>query len=66
MKPGDITSGDLSLWHELLRNEDVIASIEELVTVADNTSIDFPGTTDMRTLLDDARKLNQHLQMAEV
>ncbi|MBX3234902.1 MAG: AAA family ATPase [Nitrospiraceae bacterium] len=59
----DITSGDLSLWHELLRvTKDVIASIEELVTVADNTSIDFPGTTDMRTLLDDARKLNQHLQ----
>lgn len=58
----DISSGNLSLWHELLRvMRDVIASVEELVAVADNTSIEFPSATNMRTLLDDARKLNEHL-----
>ena len=47
----DILGGNSSLWHELLRvTRDVIAPIEELVVVADETRIEFPDTTDIRSL----------------
>lgn len=59
----DILGGNSSLWHELLRvTRDVIASIEQLVAVADNTNIEFPDTTDIRALFDDVRKLKEHLE----
>lgn len=59
----DISSGSSSLWRELLRAmRDVIPAIEKHVAVADNTNLEFPDATDMRTLLDDARTLNEHLE----
>ena len=55
--------GNSSLWHELLRvTGDVIASIEGLVAVADETRIEFPDTTDIRSLYEDARKLKEHME----
>lgn len=59
----DILGGNSSLWQELLRvTKDVIASVEELVTVADETPIEFPDTTDIRLLYEDARKLKEHME----
>lgn len=59
----DILGDNSSLWHELLRvTRDVIASIEELVAVADDTRIEFPDTTDIRSLHEDARKLKEHME----
>ena len=59
----DIVGGNSSLWHELLRvTREVIASIEELVAVADETRIEFPDTTDIRSLYEDARKLKEHME----
>ena len=59
----DILGGNSSLWHEFLRvTRDVIASIEELVAVADETRIEFPDTTDIRSLYEDARKLKEYME----
>lgn len=59
----DILGGNSSLWHELLRvTRGVIASIEELVAVASETRIEFPDTTDIRSLYEDARKLEEHME----
>ena len=59
----DILGGSSSLWYELLRvTQDVIASIEELVVVADETRIEYPDTTDIRSLQDDACKLKDHME----
>lgn len=59
----DISSGNSTIWHELLRvMHEVTASIEGLAAIADNTHVEFPDATDMRTLLDDVRKLNEHLE----
>jgi hypothetical protein len=58
----DVLGGNSSLWHELLRvTRDVIASIDKLVAVADETRIEFPDTAHIRTLHDDARKLKEHM-----
>jgi len=59
----DVLGGNSSLWHELLRvTRDVIASIEELVATADESRTDFPDTTDIRCLHEDARKLKEHME----
>ncbi|MGE3296153.1 MAG: AAA domain-containing protein [Porticoccaceae bacterium] len=59
----DVLGGNASLWSELLRvTRDVIASIEGLVTIADETRIQFPDTIDIRSLHDDARKLKEHME----
>lgn len=59
----DVLGGNSSLWHELLRvTRDMIASIEELVATADDTRVDFPDTTDIRSLHEDARKLKEHME----
>jgi very-short-patch-repair endonuclease len=59
----DILGGNSSLWHELLRvTRHVITSIEEIVAVADEARIQFPDTTDIRSLHDDARKLEEHMK----
>ena len=58
----DVLSGNSSLWHELLRvTHDVIASVEELAAISDETPIEFPDTTDVRSLREDARKLKEHV-----
>jgi len=59
----DILGGNSSLWHELLRvTRDVVVSIEELVSVADETRIEFPDTADIKSLYEDARKLKEHME----
>jgi len=59
----NVLGGNSSLWHELFRvTRDIIASIEHLVAVADDTRIEFPDTTDTRTLHDDARTLKEHME----
>ena len=59
----DILGGNSSLWHELLRvTRDTIASIEELVATADETRVEFPNNTDVRSLYEDARKLEEHME----
>src|SRR5690606_7436901 len=59
----DILSGNSSLWHELLRvTGEVIASIESLAAVADETRIESPETTDIKLLYEDARKLKEHME----
>lgn len=59
----DVLGGNSSLWHELLRvTRDVIVSIEELVATADGTRVEFPDTTDIRSLRDDARTLKEHME----
>lgn len=59
----DILGGQASLWHELFHvTGDAISSIETLVAVADNTSIDFPDAANIRTLHENACKLKQHME----
>ena len=59
----DVLGGSSSMWHELLRvTRDVIASVEELVEVADDIRIEFPDNIDIRLLHDDARKLKEHME----
>lgn len=59
----DVLGGKSSLWHELLRvTRDVIVSIEELVATADEIRVEFPDTTDIRSLHEDARKLKEHIE----
>ena len=59
----DVLGGNSSLWHELLRvTRDVIASIEELIATADKTRVEFPDTTDIRSLYEDARTLKEHME----
>ncbi|SOH04162.1 Transcription elongation factor GreA/GreB domain protein (fragment) [Candidatus Kuenenia stuttgartiensis] len=59
----DILGGNSSLWRELFRiTGDAIASVETVVTIADNTSIVFPDNTNISTLREDARKLKEHME----
>ncbi len=59
----DVLGGNSFLWHELLRvTEEVIASIEKLVTTADEIRIEFPVTTEIRTLYEDACQLKEHME----
>ncbi len=59
----DILSSNSSQWKERLRvTQSIITSIKALVEAADKTHVDFPATTDIETLHDDARKLKEHLE----
>lgn len=59
----DVFGGNSSLWRELSRvTRDATASIETLVAVADDTSIDFPDATNIRALHEDSRKLKEHME----
>ena len=59
----DILGNNSSLWRELSRvTRQVITSTEEVVAVADEASIDFPETANIKTLCEDARKLKEHLE----
>lgn len=59
----DVTGGNPSMWRELHRvTLSSIASIEPLVRVADETSIDFPSGSNIRTLLEDVCKLKEHME----
>jgi very-short-patch-repair endonuclease len=59
----DVISGTISSWRERLRaTRDSIDSIETLVPVADDTSVEFPGNTNIRTLHTDACTLSEHMR----
>lgn len=59
----DVISGNPSIWRELHRvTRNTIESIEPLVHVADETSIDFPNDTNIRTLLEDVSKLKEYIE----
>lgn len=59
----DVTGGNSSIWRELHRiTRDTIDSIESLVQVADEASIDFPNEINIRTLLEDVCKLKDHIK----
>jgi very-short-patch-repair endonuclease len=59
----DVLTGNSSLWHELSRvTRQGIASIEEVVTVADAADIGFSDTANIRTLHEDACKLKDHME----
>lgn len=56
----DAVGGNTSLWREISRvTRDAIASIEALVSVADNTSIEFPDTTNIKALHEDVCTLKR-------
>jgi len=58
----DVLGGNPSLWNELLRvTRDVITPIEELVAITDETRVEFPDITDIRSLHEDARTLKEHM-----
>ncbi|ABA57432.1 Superfamily I DNA and RNA helicases and helicase subunits-like protein [Nitrosococcus oceani ATCC 19707] len=59
----DILSGNSALWRELFRVTDhAISEVEGLVAIADNTSIEFLESIDIRVLREDARKLKEHME----
>lgn len=59
----DVTSGNASMWRELHSvTRDTIISIYALVSMADETSIDFPDDANIRTLFEDACKLKEHME----
>jgi very-short-patch-repair endonuclease len=59
----DIIGGNSSLWRQLSHvTRETIDSIEELVPVADDTQLDFPDGTHVRTLFEDACDLVAHLE----
>jgi len=59
----DVLCGNSALWRELARvTKDVIATVEPLVEVADNNSIELPDAPNIRALYEDARKLKEHME----
>lgn len=59
----DVLGGNSSLWHELFRvTGGAIASIDALVAIVDDTSIEFPDPTNIRALHEDARNLKEHME----
>ena len=59
----DVSIGNQSTWHGLLRSTtDTFDSITKLIDVADNRELEYPANTRVRILLDDARKLVEHLR----
>jgi very-short-patch-repair endonuclease len=59
----DVIGGNPSMWRELARvTRDQISSIETLVSVADDTSLDFPDDANIRALLEDVCKLKAHME----
>ncbi len=59
---GDIIGGNSLLWTELRRvTHDLLASIEALVSVADDTEIEAPGDIPDRSLLEDVLKLREYM-----
>ena len=59
----DVLSSNSSLWHERLRvTHDVIASIEGLAAIADETAIEFPDHINIRQLYEDTCQIKKHLE----
>ena len=59
----DVLGSNSLLWHERLRvTSDVIEKVKKLVATADETSLEFSNTLNIRDLRDDARKLKKHME----
>jgi very-short-patch-repair endonuclease len=59
----DITGGNPLVWSELSRvTREVINTAERLANASDELTIDFPDETNIRMLLDDARRLIGHFE----
>lgn len=59
----DVLYRNSTLWKELARvTKCVIASVEPLVELADNNSVEIPDSTDIMTLYEDALKLKKYLE----
>lgn len=59
----DVVNGNPSLWRERHRvTRKAIGSTETLVSVADETIIDFPDEVNIKTLFKDALRLKEHLE----
>lgn len=59
----DVEGGNTSLWRELCRaTKQSIAAIEPLTGVADETRVDFPDSTNVKSLHDDVLVLKKHLK----
>jgi very-short-patch-repair endonuclease len=58
----DVLSGNPALWQELYRvTRDAIDSIEALVPVADDNSIDLPDEANIKRLREDVLVLKEHM-----
>ena len=58
----DVLGANSLLWHEILQvTRGTIASSKELATIADETSIEFPNTHNIRAMYDDACELKTHI-----
>lgn len=59
----DVLAGDPALWNQLQGvTSEVIALIGKLALTADETRVEFPEATDIRSLHDDAREIKEHLE----
>jgi very-short-patch-repair endonuclease len=59
----DVLGSNSSLWRQLLHvTREVITSVEELVAIADEIRVEFPNTSDIRSLYEDTRKLKEHME----
>ena len=59
----DILSHNSHLWHERLRvTREVIATLEAVVTVADNNKVEFQDNIDIKAIYEDALKLREYIE----
>ncbi|MDA8088093.1 MAG: AAA domain-containing protein [Nitrospiraceae bacterium] len=59
----DVVSGSSSLWRELHRvTREVITSVMNFTSLADNTKIELAQKADMRAIFEDVKKLKAHLE----
>jgi len=62
----DVLNNNASLWHELLRvTRDVVASVGDVVAIADDVKVEFPDTVDLKMLYEDAIRLKEHIASGE-
>jgi len=59
----DVVSENVAIWRELHRvTEDTVTSIEPLVDVVDESSIEYPNEINIKALFDDVTKLKKHME----
>lgn len=59
----DILYGNSDIWEELARvTKEAITSIEPVVEIADNNSIEVPNGVDIKVLLQDVYKLKEYME----
>lgn len=59
----DVVGGTPVSWREMSRaTRSSLTSIESLITLADDTSVEFPDSINLKSLLEDASKLQEHVE----